>query len=130
VDQQEAEPMKRIRAPRTSKDAAPALPEDVAPALEAYLRTRGVASLILVSIPPGHPDDDPLGGTATEAGVLDGCLVHLEHWQDIPRTRTALAEHPAVAEVADAPAADGSICWSLRFSLKAPGPTPNTPGRG
>lgn len=123
--------MKRIRAPRRSKDAAHALPEDVAPALEAYLRTRGVTSLILVNIPPERPVDDSLGGgAAAEAGVLGGCLVHLEHWQDIPRARTALAEHPAVAEVADAPAADGSICWSLRFALKAPGPTPYAPGRG
>jgi hypothetical protein len=86
--------MKRTRATGTPTDACPALPEDPAPALEAYLRACGVSSLLLVSISPG--------------------LVHLEDWQDIPRALAALADHPAVAEVADGPLTGNSICWSLR----------------
>jgi hypothetical protein len=114
--------MRRTPATGAPADICPALPEDAAPALEAYLRACGVTSLILVSIQPGDP-----GGPTTDVGGFGDGSIHLEHWPDIPRARAALTEHPAVAEVADGPTTGSSICWSLSFTLKAPGRTLDTP---
>lgn len=132
----------RTGIPRTGTpgDTGPARPGDLATALEAYLRACGVSSLIMVSLLPARPggtSGNDRGGPTTGArlGEHDPAhpepregLVHLECWEDILRTRAALADHPAVAGVYDGPATAGSLCWSLRFTLPAPG-TPQAPWR-